>query len=389
MYNLESLRESEFPFAFHHLYFNHAGISPLPSRTQARMRWAVDRLAEQPTTHFVNDGMPMMEALGQRIASYINAGDPREIVPVTTTSAALNAVALAIDWQQGDNVLFCEVEFPSNAFPWLSLERQGVEARLVPAVDGGLEPAALESHVDQRTRLIAASAIQFFTGHRTDLAAIGAFCRERDILFVVDGIQSLGHIPCDVQSMNIDVLASGGMKSLLGPPGIGFLYVREEVCARLRPRTIGPNATVDYLHWLDYDLTPLPGAQRFRAGTPNLVGMFGLLESISLLEELGVDQIDRHTSQLTAVTIDMLAGLGYQAVTVPGKHGPITTFASGLSNPETDALVAYLAENQVTVVKHLDKAGKPHIRLSFHCYNTVAEIERLVQILKAATKRRH
>jgi cysteine desulfurase / selenocysteine lyase len=389
MYNLESLRESEFPLAFHHLYFNHAGISPLPARTQARMRWAVDRLAEQPTTHFVNDGIPMMEALGQRIAAYINAGDPQEIVPVTTTSAALSAVALAIDWQPGDNLLFCEAEFPSNAFPWLSLEREGVAARQVPAVDGGLELAALEPYVDQRTRLIAASAIQFFSGHRTDLAAIGAFCRERGILFVVDGIQSLGHIACDVQAMNIDVLASGGMKSLLGPPGIGFLYVREEVCARLRPRTPGPNATVDYLHWLDYDLAPLPGTQRFRSGTPNLVGMFGLLESVNLLEELGVDQIDRHTSQLTAVTIDMLSGLGYEVVTVPGKHGPIATFASALSDPETDALVGYLAENQVTVVKHLDKAGTAHVRISFHCYNTLAEIGRLEQILKAAPQRPH
>jgi cysteine desulfurase / selenocysteine lyase len=388
MYDIGSLRESEFPLSSKHLYFNHAGISPLPIRTRNRMQWAVSRLAEQPTTHFVHEGIPMMEAFSHRVAAYINAAEAEEIEPITTTSAALSAVALAIDWQPGDNVLFCDVEFPSNAFPWLGLARQGVATRLVPSLDGGLELATVEDYVDERTRLIAASAVQFFTGHRTDLAAIGNFCREQGILFVVDGIQSLGHIPCDVQEMKIDVLASGGQKSLLGPPGVGFLYVRQEICAQLRPRTIGPNATVDYLHWLDYDLTPLPGAQRFRAGTPNLVGIFGLLESITLLEELGLEQIDRHTSQLTAVALEMLSRLGYQVATIAGKHGPIATFASALSDRATDALVAYLGENQVTVVKHLDKAGTPHIRVSFHCYNSIAEVERLEQLLKAAPHRR-
>jgi cysteine desulfurase / selenocysteine lyase len=384
MYDLESLRQSEFPLSANNLYFNHAGISPLPQRSRNRMQWAVSRLAEQPTSHFVAEGIPMMESFSRQIAAFVNAATPEEIEPVTTTSAALNAVALSIDWQAGDNVLFCDVEFPSNAFPWLGLARQGVDVRQLPALDGGLELATVERYLDRHTRLVAASAVQFFSGHRTDLAAIGNLCRERGILFVVDGIQSLGHIPCDVQAMKIDVLAAGGQKSLLGPPGTGFLYVREEVAAKLQPRTLGPNATVDYLHWLDYNLKPLPGAHRFRAGTPNLVGMFGLLESINLLQELGLEEIERHTSQLTAFTLEMLSGLGYQTLTVPGKHGPIATFASGLSNSETDGLVAYLAENNVTVVKHLNKAGAPHVRVSFHCYNTVAEVERLEQLLRAA-----
>jgi selenocysteine lyase/cysteine desulfurase len=79
-----------------------------------------------------------------------------------------------------------------------------------------------------------------------------------------------------------------------------------------------------------------------------------------------------------------VSGLGYQTLTIPGKHGPIATFASGLSNDDTDALVAYLAHNRVTVVKHLDKAGAPHVRVSFHCYNTLAEVEQLEQLLRAA-----
>jgi cysteine desulfurase / selenocysteine lyase len=116
------------------------------------------------------------------------------------------------------------MEFPSNAFPWMTLPSPGVEARIVPA-DGGLTLETLIPYVDERTRVVAASAIQFFTGHRTNLAAIGAFCRQRGILFVVDAIQAIGHMALDVQRMKIDVLASGGQKSLLSLPGIGLLYV--------------------------------------------------------------------------------------------------------------------------------------------------------------------
>jgi cysteine desulfurase / selenocysteine lyase len=383
MYDLTQLRQTEFPLSADNIYFNHASISPIPARTQARMHWATDKLAQNPSRHFMEDGMPMFGQFMTEFAAFVNATGPEEIVPVTTTSAALNAVAQAIHWQPGDNFILADMEFPSNAYPWLSLGRDGVEARLAPSVGGGLTLAALEPFVDERTRLVAASAIQLFSGHRTDLVAIGQFCRERGILFAVDAIQAAGHIPLDVQAMAIDILAAGGQKSLLAPPGIGFLYVRQAICDQLQPRIIGPNATVNYLHWLDYDLAPLPGAQRFMAGTPNTVGMFGLLASLSLLQELGMGAIDRHTSRLAATAIRQLADCGYTVVTPVDAHGPIVTFASGLDLAATDALVAELARQNIFIVKHLDKAGRPHIRLSFHCYNTEAELARFMTALSA------
>ena len=380
MYDITHLRQTEFPLSADNIYFNHASISPIPARTQARMHWATDKLAHNPSRHFMEDGMPMFHQFMSDFAAFINAAAPEEIVPATTTSAALNAVAQAIVWQPGDNLILADMEFPSNAYPWLSLERDGVEARLAPSVGGGLTLAALEPLVDERTRLIAASAIQFFSGHRTDLEAIGRFCRERGIIFAVDAIQAAGHMPLDVQAMAIDILAAGGQKSLLAPPGVGFLYVRQELCDELRPRIIGPNATVNYLHWLDYDLTPLPGAHRFMAGTPNTVGMFGLLASLSLLQELGMAAIDQHTSDLAARTIGQLADRGYTVVTPVDAHGPIVTLASGLDLAATDALVAELARQNIFVVKHLDKEGRPHIRLSFHCYNTTDELARFMTV---------
>ena len=378
MYDITHLRQTEFPLSADNIYFNHASFSPIPARTQARMRWAVDRLAENPSRHFMEDGMPMFMT---EFAAFINAVEPEEIVPTTTTSAAMNAVALSFDWRAGDNLILADMEFPSNAYPWMGLARDGVEARLVPSVGGGLTLEALRPYVTDRTRLIAASAIQFFSGHRADLAAIGAFCRERGIVFAVDAIQAAGHIPLDVQAMGIDVLAAGGQKSLLAPPGIGFLYVRRELCDQLKPRIIGPNATVNYLHWLDYDLTPLPGAARFMAGTTNTVGIFGLLASLSLLRELGMANIDRHTSQLAAAAIARLTEMGYAVVTPPDAHGPIVTFASGRDAAATDQMIAELARQNIFAVKHLDGPGKPHIRFSFHCYNTEEELDRALAVV--------
>lgn len=381
MYDLTTLRQEEFPITQQYLYFNNAGIAPLPARSQNRLHWAADQLAEHPGKFFMEYMLPLMEALKAELAGFINAARADEIVPITTTSAGLNAFAQSLDWQPGDNLLFCEIEFPSNAYPWMSLERDGVEVRQVPDVNGGLTLAALEPLVDERTRLVTVSAIQFFTGHRTDLATIGEFCHERDILFVVDAIQAIGHMPIDVQALHIDVLATGGQKSLLATPGLGFMYIREALCARLQPRIIAANSTVDYFHWLDYDLSPAKGAARFAAGTPNVLGLAALQQSLELLQELGVSHIDRHTRQLTGQAIDLLTEVGYEVITPRQDYGPIVTFRTGLNDADSDALVAYLNTHNVSIVKYSDAAGVPHGRLSFHCFNSSSELEQFAEIL--------
>lgn len=385
MYDVEALRQTEFPLSADEIYFNHAAISPLPRRTLRKVQWAATQLAARPTAFFTEEVVPAWELMRAEIASLINASGPEEIVVITTTSASLGAVARAIPWQKGENVLFCDAEFPSNAFPWLALEREGVEVRQVPAVNGGLTLEALAPLVDERTRLVAASAIQFFSGHRTNMEAIGAFCREREIIFVVDAIQAIGHVPFDVQAMGIDVLATGGQKSLLAAPGSGFLYVRAGLARQLQPYPLGPNATVDYERWLEYDLTPRPGAGRFAMGTPNALGLLSVCESVSLLRELDVAAIDRHTTGLAAEAIAMLQRLGYAVVTPPG-HGPIVTFDPRLDDREADALVSYLAANQVTISKRWDAARKPYLRLSLHAYNTSEELHQFEALLVAGMK---
>ncbi len=382
MYDIESLRREEFPASASLTYLNHAGISPLPQRTKREVQSAIERLSEDPNAFFGKYALPAFVSLQESLASFINANSPSEIVYSTTTSAALNAVAQAIDWRPGDNILFCDQEFPSNAYPWMSLSRDGVESRRVPSENGGLTLRQVETHADDRTRAVTVSAIQFFSGHRADLVAIGRFCRERNILFIVDAIQAIGHMVFDVQAMNIDILATGGMKSLLALPGAGFIYVRDGVSSKMNPRLIHGNSTVDYLHWLDYDLTPQPGAARLSSGTTNVPGVLSIGASLTLLNELGPANIDKHTTALIHYAIDNLTNEGYEVVTPKDASGPIATFRSPFDSETTDRLIQFLSDRQVVVCKHLDAGTSAYIRASVHCYNTTTDIDRLLEELR-------
>ncbi len=264
-------------------------------------------------------------------------------------------------------------------------EQYGVEVRFVSPQDGGLMLDALARTVDANTRLVAVSAVQFFTGHRTDLAAVGAFCAQRNILYSVDAIQAAGHMPIDVQAMNIHIVASGGQKSLMGPAGMGFLYVRRDVAAQMRPTFVSPNGVEDFLHWLKYDLTPLQGAARFNMGTHNLSGMVGLLESVTMLRELGISHIDRYVTALADYTIDRLRAEGYEVIT-PAVHGPIVTFRAAPTDEATTALVEALKARRIFVVKHWNRQDIAFIRVSLHCYNNTTDIDHLFTVLKELRK---
>ncbi len=391
-YDLDRLRDS-FPITQHLTYLNHASISPIPLAAQRATNAVAERLVNDPLTLFAP---PPGDALGDafvtfstEIAGLIHAEHMHEVVGLSSTSAAMNSVAQAIDWQPGDNIVFSQVEFPSNAYPWMVLERRGVECRLAPPDRGGASVEAFAPLVDERTRLIAVSAVQFLTGHRADLHALGAFCRARGILFAVDAIQAAGHMPFDVQAMQIDILAAGGQKSLMGPPGQGFLYVRDAVCTTMQPGIVGPNATDGWEHWLKYDLTPREGAFRFMMGTPNIAGMFGLVASVRFLRDLGLAHIDAWTRHLSQVAIDDLAGRGYTVITPadPALLGPIVTFRVGdpddlqRADAQATAMLKHLAANDIRVTKHWDARGVPHLRISTHCYNTEDEVRRVGAVL--------
>lgn len=355
-------------------FLDHAAISPLPRRVRdAMVRYLDDRRVTFGMMDRDEEGIPAR--LRKTVARLINA-TPEEIAIVQNTSHGLNLVAQSLPFCPGDNIIFCDMEFPSNVYPWMLLERQkGVEARCIPHDGGGLTVEALEAHADRRTRAVAVSSVEFLTGFRTDLAAIGEWCRAHGAYFIVDGIQSLGAIPMDVRAYGIDFLAAGGPKWLMGPVGVGFLYCRRELLEEMSPPMAGCISVVGWEDWRDYNLTFLPDARRFDLGGPNLVGMTGLMAAIELLLETGIENIHRHTLYLTDVLIADLERRGYRVVSNldPARRSAIVSFAvSG----DVRAAHARLREAKVAV-----SLRESYIRVSPHGYNTEEEVLRVGEVL--------
>lgn len=380
-YDVLTLRATEFPFTKDVTYLNHASIAPLPQRSSKAAQEALAHMAGNATAYFGGQLLPTFLQFLEDSKTYLNAASPLEIVPVTSTSTGLNAVANALQWQDADEVVFCDVEFPSNVYPWMAQERrQEIRTVIVPAQHGTLTVEALDAAVTERTRLVAVSAIQFFTGARADLKAIGEFCHARGILFAVDAIQAIGHMVIDVEAMHIDILSSGGQKSMMSMPGSGLLYVRQAVADEMIPASIGPNATEDWEFWLKYNTKPLEGAHRFMAGTFNGAGVVTAAESMKLFAELGRENIDVYTTALSTYLIEQLTEKGYEVLTPheAAYHGPIVTFRYADSVEETDAFVKQLSQQHIVVTRHLNAKGEPFIRLSNHCYNNEDDIDKFL-----------
>src|SRR5690606_27183993 len=165
-------------------YFNHAGISPLPRHVRQAMVDFLDALASSGSTTFHSVIEPRMVELPRRVAQLLNV-QPGEGTFVPNTSTGMYRMVPSLPLHEVDNIILCDVEFPANVYPWMNLRRKGVTTRLVPAVDGGLSLEAIEAARDERSRVVAVSAVQFFTGRREDLAAIGRYCAERGLWLVV------------------------------------------------------------------------------------------------------------------------------------------------------------------------------------------------------------
>ena len=227
------MKHSEFPLTDELIYLNHAAVAPWPKRTGA----AVIKFAEQNTrygSHFYMDWLNKEAELRTQLQALLNAPSADDIALVKNTSEALSFVAYGLTWQAGDNIVSSNEEFPSNRLPWESLANQGVEFRQADLHGADTPEDALFALVDNNTRLLTISSIQFASGLRMDLERIGEFCKRRGILFCIDAIQSLGAVQFDVQAYHADFVMADGHKWMFGPEGLGVFYTTPEARDRLK-----------------------------------------------------------------------------------------------------------------------------------------------------------
>ncbi|PMP82915.1 MAG: aminotransferase V [Chloroflexus aggregans] len=375
-----SAYRAEFPITERYIFLSHAAVSPLSRRVQAAIQAYLDQATHEPFTAVFPKVIAQFAELKQRLARLINAASPDEIVLMPNTAAGINTAAVSLPLRPGDNVLVLDGDYPANVYPWQQLAYRGVLTKVVPQHNGGLNLELLMRRIDHRTRVIALSTAMFATGFRNDLVAVGQICRERGIYFVVDAIQTLGAFPVDVQAWHVDMLACGSQKWLLSTPGSGFLYVRRELIRDLVPGAyVGAASSVSGQNYLDYNLTLPETAERFTLGTPNVANNLALLAAVTMLQEVGIEYIERQVSTLVAALIDDLQERGYR-------------LAADTAPEHRSGIVVALVENPNTVSHRLNEAGivvTPRgagVRIAPHFYNTLDEVLRVGEALDAATK---
>jgi selenocysteine lyase/cysteine desulfurase len=366
---------SLFPITEEYAYLNHASIAPYSVPVTRAMD---DFIARRHGRGWLDapKWKDRLEEVRGLIAQLI-AADPEEIAFTSNTSHGLNIVASGIDWQEGDNLIGAETEFPANVYPWLNLQRRGVEVRLAPARDNRILIEDVAALMDGRTRLVALSFVEFATGFRNDLRAIGQLCRERGIYFCVDGIQGVGALDLNVTQSPVDFLAAGGPKWLMGPIGAGFLYCRRALIEKLIPIRVGWWSVVDRDDFFRYDSPLREDARRFEEGSLNFLGLHGLGASLELLLKVGISRIEKRVLGLTNYLIAGLQERGYHIPTPiasPKERSGIVCF----NHPHhaLDDLEQRLSKANVI----LSKRGQV-IRVSPHFYNDETDIDQLLNAL--------
>jgi len=367
------------PVCENYILLNHAGVAAPSGPCGRAVSEAMRDMCECATAHATR-WMHAAEDGRRAFAEMIGAA-AGDIAYVKNTTQGLLIAANGLPLRDGDNVILCEGEFPANVYPWLALERKGVEARMVPPRDGRITADVIREAMDARTRAVTLSYVQFGTGFRADLGSIGALCRERGIYFVVDMIQGVGAAPLDVSATPFDIGAADGHKWLLGPEGIGFMYCRPEILDDLAPIHVGWHSVTRAYDFDNYDATLRPGARRFEEGSPNLIGACGLAASVRLLLEWGVEAVFSRILELTDRIADHARRKGYELLSPmgpPAERSGIVVFRPPTGDPK--GLVAALEERNV-----LAAARSGGIRFSPHAYNTVEEIDEAFDILAGAT----
>ena len=365
---------SEFPVTNRWAFLNHANVAPLSQRARDRVQQWADDVATNGDVH--------MEAwfqeieLVRRSAAWLLGADPKEIAFLKSTSDGIALVAEGFPWRPGDNLVLPEGEYPANVYPWLHLEEKGVRVKTVPCRDTRVAIEDVAAAIDAATRLLSVSFVQFATGFRSDLTALGNLCQARQIDFCVDAIQGLGVFPIDVRAMHIDYLSANSHKWLISPQGASIFYINQAKLDKIRPNSVGWKSVADPHSYSRLDYRLKDDASRFESGSFIVPSIVGLGASLSLLEEVGISRISTLVKAVTDYLIERLQAIGGQIVSsrLREEWSGIVSFILPGQDP---TLVVQRCQERNVIIS--SRAGR--LRVSPHFYNNYEDIDKLLEVL--------
>jgi selenocysteine lyase/cysteine desulfurase len=362
--------KDDFPVINQLTYLNHAAVAPLCRPAADAMKQLADDALHYGSLHY-DRWMAAYQGLRTAAARLINAA-PGEIAIVKNTSEGVATIALGLDWKPGDRIVVFQEEFPANYFPWLRVESKGVQITRLSIYDS-LDRIA---EAIRGARLLAISYVNYLSGYRVDLDALGRLCREYDCFFFVDAIQGMGAFPIDVERSHIDALSADGHKWMLGPEGNGVLYVRKDRLDQIEPVEFGWTNTAGYADYSSRDMALRPDAGRYECGTLNTIGCFGQRATIEFLLEVGVGVITRAVEHLAERIDRGVRALGYEVLAerTPQIGSGIVSFRH--PQVEAGAIIAKLREARIAAAPR-----QGWIRTSPHFYIDPGEIDRMLDVL--------
>lgn len=377
--DLSQSLQADFPSLENLLYANHAAMSPWPRATCEAVAAFARANAERGPSDY-REWLQLELRLRQRVARLLNAVDSDDISLLRNTTDGIGILCGGLDWRPGDNVVTAKDEFLTNQMAWDALADRGVEIRRVDIRAARDAEAALLGDMDERTRVLTVSAVQWNDGFRLDLAVLGAGCRSRGVLFFVDAIQQFGALPIDVEECAIDCLAAGSHKWQMGPEGMGVFFCRPEVRLRLSLRQHGWRMLDEPYRFDRPDRAPSRSGRRFEPGSPNTMGQVALNASLGVLEDFGQDRVAKWVLDNTARLFEALEGLpGVRLVSrpEPERRSGIVSFTAG---ERTDKLYRELTRQGVICALR-----EGMVRLSPHFYQHGKPLQDLLNVVEDAT----
>ena len=312
------------------------------------------------------------EAGRRQFAAMINAR-PEEVAIVASASAGVNSLASALSFSQRKKVVLGEFEFPTMGHIWLSQRARGAEVIFAAADGNRMRPEAYDELVDRNTLIVPLTHVCFMNGFRSPVTEVVKIARDRGALVLLDDYQDCGTRPIDVKAMQLDVYVSGTLKYLLGPPGVAFLYVREELAESLVPTVTGWFGQRNTFAFDVKLLDPAPGTRRFESGTPPIPSIYGATAGAKLLHDIGLTNVAEEVRRLSQSLIRGVTDLGVSVKTPPDSVGPLIV----LQATDADRLVKLFGDQGVVCSSRHDG-----LRLSLHAYNTLDEVNFVLRLIE-------
>ena len=312
-------------------------------------------------------------------AGLVNA-EPDEVAVTTSVSAGLSAIATGLRYARRSKIVTTDWEFPTVGQIWHAQELRGARVVHVGAdPDGTIPLERFEREIDDDTAIVSVTHVCYRNGARVDVKDVARIAHERGALVVLDAYQSAGSLPLDVRELDVDFLAAGVLKYLLGSAGLAFLYARREVVERVWPTATGWFADKNIFEMDHRDYSPAPTASRFQSGTPPIPAIYAGVAGIELMQEIGVADTRKHVNALNARLLEGLDELGARVATPrrPKRRGALVCVGS------TDApeLVRALGREGI-VTSDRDS----NLRVSAHAYNSVDDVDELLAALQRHKK---